>query len=542
MAKVRSKARSTSKSAAKRTPKRKRKQKLRKRTSPAPPQTTALATVEKATQIAAPQSADLLSVVPKIKETMANMERVRRFVSRCLNIDLQRRLANLPKGQTLAPEDRQELEIDWGTIPGMDKPFLKQPGAEKFLLWLGLRPKYTTRENDMGNGHIEVVSRVIFYSKKTGEEVFEGPECSCSTMESNYRFRWAEVDKDKVPPDEKQEEMKMSGMGRWKKKGIWVRGKKTGEEWRWYQRVENMNVHDERNKVRQMGQKRGLVKGVRNMGAISEIFTADPSEWEVPDDDDDPTVEKDYTPEGRKIINADGKTPSGRQERDFHPQGQSQKGPNAAQQEIIDRTLREAKERKDREEAAKQTNTAPGGASQNVPPGGGSTAGASPKPKIMVITWSADLKSAAVAGDIAELVPWLKTELGAEWRNEAWVIDAARVADLVFPVQKVGFKIQEIKPPPPGKPLVPAKAVVKEVKPDQRTQAGAPNVQLLIAGVWCYCYDKPLFEYLEKSKGKECEFVFEKKAGPPKITGIVRIGNQRFEADGRTPYIDRSQQ
>ena len=61
---------------------------------------------------------------------------------------------------------REKFEIDWGTIPGVDKPFLKQPGAEKFCFWLNIRPKYFKTEIDLGAGHLEMVCHVIAYSKK----------------------------------------------------------------------------------------------------------------------------------------------------------------------------------------------------------------------------------------------------------------------------------------------------------------------------------------------------------------------------------------
>src|ERR1700693_1178829 len=185
-----------------------------------------------------PAHIQVASAIPKIEETIENWERVRRFVSKALNTDLQRELAKLAK-KTLKPEERTKeeislrdrLEIDWGTIPGVDKPFLKQPGAEKFMFWLNLRPRYTKREVESPGGHLEMICSVTVYHKKTGEEVFEGPDCSCSTMETNYRFRWAETDK---PPADMVDMLKAQRMGRNRKKIKWVKGNRI-EEWVWEQ-------------------------------------------------------------------------------------------------------------------------------------------------------------------------------------------------------------------------------------------------------------------------------------------------------------------
>ena len=268
-----------------------------------------------------------VSMIPKVKQTIEDLERVRRFVSTCLNLDLQKWEAKNPY-PAQADRDTQKdweekyrsLQVDWGTIPGNDKPFLMQPGAEKFLFWLELRPKFKTVERELGDGHLEIIPRVVFYHKRTGEEIFEGPDCSCTTMETNYRYVWAErpdpctcYNKHECPGCEKKDELKSLKMGRSRKIGEWKRGKKVGERWAWEVRVDNPNIYNERNKVRQIGQKRALVKGVRNMGAISEIFTQPPDEWDIPEErEDTPETEMDYTESGRRIY-VDNVSPSGRQ-------------------------------------------------------------------------------------------------------------------------------------------------------------------------------------------------------------------------------------
>lgn len=284
-------------------PERRRRENARARV--APTKTTALAKVAKPKILAVPAS-----VIPAVNETVENLERVRRFISKCLNTDLQRRVSQLKPGQVLAQRDRDRLEIDWGTIPGVDKPFLKQPGAEKFLFWLTLRPHFRTECFEMPNGHLEVVCSATVYHKKANEIVFEGPQCSCSTMETNYRFRWAKRENAPSPEKDEAAQLKAAGLGKWRKERPWAHGKQSAvEEWVWYDRVENPNVHDERNKVRQMAQKRAMVKAVRNMGALSEIFTSDPGEWDIPEEEGSPYEDMDHAPSGRRIT-VDGRKPS----------------------------------------------------------------------------------------------------------------------------------------------------------------------------------------------------------------------------------------
>ena len=271
---------------------------------PATASGTAIVPIAAPANLAVVERAIEKSAVPSVLKTVQSLEAVRRFVSKCLNQDLQRRQSKLKPGEKLPEAEKKRLEIDWGTIPGVDKPFLLQPGAEKFCFWLNIRPKYHNREIDLGGGHLEIISQVRFLSKTTGEEVFEGPECSCTTMEDNYRFRFQERDANKPQPSPlEKDELKALGMGRSKKKVEWVKGKPAGEKWVWLDRVENPNIFNERNKVRQIGGKRALVKGVRNMGAMSEIFVTNPEEWNIPEDiDEGPDVDASYTEGGRKIV------------------------------------------------------------------------------------------------------------------------------------------------------------------------------------------------------------------------------------------------
>ena len=287
-------------------------------------------------------------MAPKILQTARDFEQVRRFVMQCMNVDYQRLApgiqAEIEKASRANNENEvrklrdrlMELEVDWGTIPG-SKPFLKQPGAEKFNLWLNIKPHYHKSVAELGDGHLEIVSYCTFHVKKTGEEIYEGPEASCSTMETNYRYIWAEAGF--LPTQDVVDKGYQTKMGQWRYVDDWQKGKKVGRKKVWYIRIDNPNIHNERNKVRQIGQKRGLVKGTRNMGALSELFVAGPDEWEVPEEEppDSPGVEKDYTPGGRKIYH-DGVAPSGREQSREREMRQTQDKPMTPDATVMEKS------------------------------------------------------------------------------------------------------------------------------------------------------------------------------------------------------------
>lgn len=492
---------------------------------------------------AAPAAIQLQSVIPEITQVIENMERVRRFVSKALNVDLQRELAKLAK-KKLKPDEhnkeevalRDRFEVDWGTIPGVDKPFLKQPGAEKFMFWLNLRPKFFPREIDKPDGHLEIVCKVIVYSKKTKEEVFEGPDCSCTTMESNYRFRWAE--RAIKPPQEDADKLKAAGLGKWKKKRVWAHGKPATDEWVWLDRIENPNIHDERNKVRQIGEKRALVKCIRNMGAISEIFTSDPSEWEQEVvEEGSPVDDQDFTPEGRRILTKEGKSPSGRYQT-FESEHREQK---AAAQKVADARVAEAKAK-----------TATKG--------------------LIEVYWGSDGKEVAqLRGDpsaLASLLPVIQKECLAVWLDgaKAWTLPIDDVPKVKEICARTGYQFQETQslgqPTPTGAPSdaretqpepttrteaaptsqgVPASVVgvIKKAVEDQTSEKKIPILRVSIGGQVLGSFDKKIWPFIMAGQGMEAELLV--KGARRDIVGIKRINKRMFESDGHTPIIQNSE-
>lgn len=514
----------------------------------------------------------LVSVLPNITATVGNLELVRRFISRCMNVQLQHKLAKLKDSEELPQGERERLEIDWGTIPGVDKPFLKQPGAEKFLFWLSLRPEFIKRETSLPDGHLEIVCSVTMYSKKTSEKVFEGPDCSCTTMESNYRFRWAE--RESMPTDKEAEALKAKGLGKFKKKWKWAHGKKVKEEWVWFDRIENPNIQDERNKVRQIGQKRALVKCVRNMGALSEIFTSDPSEWAFAEvDEGSPYDDQDFTPEGREIFTAEGKSPSGKrmsdetikaEQREAQRKIVEQKTSVGAEPRRADTGLHPSGDIRPAEDAQLA-----GKLSAEMPTAPKPLAG---KGKTVIVTWPSDSSEVAhIGGDITELVPTLREFEGASWLDvsRTWAVVVTEMPKFAEIARKLGYEVKASGPqtqrpekaagqqapsasrasaavepagPQRGKETAagPAVSIVSgtiEKVTQSITHQGRAQRHVKIGKVWYACYhEDSLFQFLDDKAtlGKDSELYIDSRKT---IVGIKRIGKREF-TEGRFPVID----
>lgn len=418
--------------------------------------------------------------VVAIQATIEKLETVKRFIQKNLNAGHRRLLKKIGKRQPTPDERKQlrELEIDFGTVPGINRNFLKQPGAEKIAQWLHVRPRYETEVTSVPDqaGHIEVAGRCkIMAITPTGEfELFSGPLASCSTMESNYRYRW--VDMNPQPTYEWS-----TGEGKSAKALGTHRSFKKDDKWVWQQRFENPNIYDERNKVRQIGEKRMLVKAMRNWGALSEVFTEDPSEW-VLDDESNVTPEPPIEP---------GKVK--------------------------------------REEAA---------AAPESP-----TAEPDIQVQTLEIRWPSDTSECAfvhIPECPAGIEIGVKIAEFGHFRKEAsdWQIAAADVATITEFATSLGMKVAEVeidkKPAPPAAKSAgtnvpaPTKGRVTQVSRHPGRQKNTFYYLVVLEGRSLYCYKTDWFEHLAKAKDKMCQFEVQDGAYP-KIVGIVQIGDMAFE-------------
>ena len=75
-----------------------------------------------------------------------------------------------------------EKDVDYGTIPGTDKPALYQPGADKINALYNFSKVIASNEenNDYGTGHYDATIKVQLVHRGSGTLISEG-EGSCST-------------------------------------------------------------------------------------------------------------------------------------------------------------------------------------------------------------------------------------------------------------------------------------------------------------------------------------------------------------------------
>jgi hypothetical protein len=208
--------------------------------------------------------------------------------------------------------------VDYGVVPGTDKPGLFKPGAEKLavLFKLDVQPR---NELIWGPGeHLTVISRATVFHAPSGTRLGYG-EGICSSRESKYAYRNAGV----KCPDCGKETVRKSrprpdGTGG---KGwyCWAKPEK-GSDGCGAQfpddddprlvgqrvgRIENPDLPDTWNAMDKMSKKRGFVDAILSVTGASAIFTqdigADPSETAAGSEPEHgPVVSGDLFPDARQ--------------------------------------------------------------------------------------------------------------------------------------------------------------------------------------------------------------------------------------------------
>ncbi len=408
--------------------------------------------------------------------------------------------------------------IDYDQIPGTNGKTLLQPGAEKIAVWLKVRPYPETVETDIGNGHIEVVIRchmlpllvydlVMQVIEKGGANIESAVKAiisaselsqataSCTTMETNFRYRWADMrdeDGNPIKPNKLEASRKIAvNMARWlpakmafgkivplsrndQKKGTPV------EYWIYQERVENPNIYDERNKVRQMGEKRGFVKAIKRMGALSEVFQEDPNEWPETLD-----VKPEAPPEEPFV--------AGKVERNEPVQPKAE----------------------------------------------------APKPQGHISVIWQDKDVARITGDDTKLIePKLvsvlmaiklagKQEFILQGIYVPKLFELCAMPEVNIQITETQMKPSEHKPRPASDACVEESGTIKNVKAS--VGKGTPNAQVLFNGAWLYCYSKTIWPFLFAGINKEARLLVNRKEGrAPTIDGLLQVGTTKFAEDGKT--------
>lgn len=211
--------------------------------------------------------------------------------------------------------------VDYGVIPGTEKPTLLLPGAQKLCTFFGYVPHYEVRQIEDWTG-VQHDGEMMFYYDftcvllKDTKPVGEG-RGSCNSWESKYRYRWvgedavahlSQEDFDALPtrggrisepvfaidkaetagkygkPMEYWERFRAAIQAGTATKG--EREKKGGGKMPTWEidatlyRVPNEGIPDIVNTVQKMGQKRAYIAATLSATGASQYFTQDIEDWQ----------------------------------------------------------------------------------------------------------------------------------------------------------------------------------------------------------------------------------------------------------------------
>lgn len=173
------------------------------------------------------------------------------------------------------------VDLDYGIIPGTQKPTLLKPGAEKIAKLLGLSDQYEIldKAEDWHEPLFRYLIKCRLIHLATGSVISEGLG-ECNSMEGKYRWRES---KRKCPVCGAEAIIK----GKEQYGGGWLCFKKTGGcgakwedgepeiEGQTIGRVENDDIYSQVNTILKMAKKRALVDAALSAGRLSDIFTQD---------------------------------------------------------------------------------------------------------------------------------------------------------------------------------------------------------------------------------------------------------------------------
>lgn len=184
--------------------------------------------------------------------------------------------------------------VDYGTIPGTNKPTLLKPGAEKLTTFFGLSTRFDIIEKVedwIGDQH---GGEPFFYywfrcEMRRGDLLIAEADGSCNSWESKYRYRTAERKCPKCGQTTiiKGKEQYGGGWLCWAKRGGCGAKFKNGDqaiEGQKLGRIPNPNPADIVNTIVKMAQKRALVATTLLAVNASEFYTQDMEDLAVEGD------------------------------------------------------------------------------------------------------------------------------------------------------------------------------------------------------------------------------------------------------------------
>lgn len=191
--------------------------------------------------------------------------------------------------QQVAQLMKESMKKDehFGIIPGTTKPTLYKAGAEKLSMMFQLGPKFEITKTNLPNNHreYEIICTLMYIPH--GNVVGQGVG-SCTTMESNYRYRTVsdfDILDEPIPKDYKEKK------AQYRKEGLGC--KKIDGSWAWVafkdgDREENPDIADTYNTILKMAKKRAHIDAVLTATAASDIFTQDLEDMNLNGDKDKP--------------------------------------------------------------------------------------------------------------------------------------------------------------------------------------------------------------------------------------------------------------
>jgi hypothetical protein len=152
--------------------------------------------------------------------------------------------------------------VDYGTIPGTDKPTLLQPGAQKLEEIYGFAHTFEAAETvqDWEKGFFLYRKRCVLTSRRTGTYIGDGVG-SCNSREGRYAYRWM-FDNELPQGLDRKALRSETKVGR------------NGKPYTRY-RMPNEDIYSLVNTIEKMAAKRALVHAVIGATRSAGIFTQD---------------------------------------------------------------------------------------------------------------------------------------------------------------------------------------------------------------------------------------------------------------------------
>lgn len=176
-------------------------------------------------------------------------------------------------------EHEMTENVDYGKVPGSQKPSLLKPGAEKLSATFRLDPQIRVDERFGPGDHLTVAAHATIFDAPSGARLGSG-DGLCTTREKKYAKRKLERACPECSEHTIFESRKVDDPGFycWKRKGGCGASFEPGDDRITAQEVgeiENPELPDTWNTVIKMARKRALVDAVLLVTGASAIFTQD---------------------------------------------------------------------------------------------------------------------------------------------------------------------------------------------------------------------------------------------------------------------------